>query len=367
MQKFFLLIICLAAIFLSAKGQSQSLKTQNVILITLDGLRWQEVFGGVDSVLLNDKSFTPHPEALAASFWETSPEARRQKLMPFFWSEISGKGQLYGNRKHGNKVNVSNNMWFSYPGYNEILSGFSDDGRINSNDKIDNPNQTVLEFVNNQPAFKDRVAAFGSWDVFPFIVNTNRSGIPVNAGFPTAPTDRKLTEKEKILYELQAQIPEEWGSVRYDAFTHHFAKEYLQANFPRLLYIAYGETDDFAHDGAYDEYIKAAHRTDAFIADIWSFVQNHPAYKDKTTLIITTDHGRGTLPVENWKHHGTKIPEADQIWIAVLGPDSPALGEVKSSDQLYQNQVAKTLAVLLGLDYKNEKPVGAAIKNVTGK
>ncbi|MEZ4828629.1 MAG: alkaline phosphatase family protein [Bacteroidia bacterium] len=286
--------------------------------------------------------------------------------MPFFWSVISSKGQLYGNRKYDNKVNVSNHMWFSYPGYNEILSGFSDDERIKSNDKIDNPNQTVLEFINNQPHFKGRVAAFGSWDVFPYIINTHRSGIPVNAGFPSAPAGENLTEKEKLLYELQAQIPEEWGSVRYDAFTHHFAKEYIQKNAPRLVYIAYGETDDFAHDGAYDEYLKAAHRTDGFIADIWNYVQSHPAYKDKTTLIITTDHGRGTIPVENWKHHGVRIPDADQIWIGVIGPDSPALGEVKKTGQLYQNQVAKTVATLLGLDYKNEKRTGAVIPAATG-
>ncbi|MDX2249578.1 MAG: phosphoglyceromutase [Bacteroidia bacterium] len=367
MQKFFLLIVCLAGIYFSAKSQNQSLKTENIILITLDGLRWQEVFGGADSVLLYNKTFTPNPDELAQSYWAETAEARREKLMPFFWSVISSRGQLYGNRKFDNKVNVTNRMWFSYPGYNEILSGFADDERIHSNDKIENPNQTVLEFVHNQPGFKGKVAAFGSWDVFPYIVNQNRSGIPVNAGFPSAPTDHKLTEKEKILYELQAQIPEEWGSVRYDAFTHHFAKEYLQKNKPRVLYIAYGETDDFAHDGAYNEYLKAAHRTDVFIADIWNFVQNHPKYKDKTTLLITTDHGRGTLPVENWKHHGIKIPEADQIWMAVLGPDSPAMGEVKTSGQLYQNQVAKTLAILLGLDYKNDKPVGAGIPAATGK
>ena len=65
--------------------------------------------------------------------------------MPFFWKEVTKMGQLHGNRNLGNKVDLTNTMWFSYPGYNEILSGKADDSRINSNDKIPNPNTTILE------------------------------------------------------------------------------------------------------------------------------------------------------------------------------------------------------------------------------
>lgn len=366
MQKklLFLLALWLSSYtFLSAQNDGGT--TQNIVLITLDGMRWQEVFGGIDSALLYHKEYTPHPEELESQFWASTPEMRREKLMPFFWNTIAGKGQLYGNRWKGNKVDCSNSMWFSYPGYNEILSGFADDDRIDSNKKINNPNVTVLEFINQQLGFQNRVAAFGSWDVFPYIINAERSGIPVNAGFPERP-EGPISEKEVLLYELQAQIPEEWGSVRFDAFTHHFAKEYLRQYHPRVLYISYGETDDFAHDGAYDEYIKSAHQTDAFIADLWAYVQSDPVYAGNTTFLITTDHGRGTQPLETWKHHGDEIPDAGQIWIAALGPDIKALGEVMVEQQLYQNQVAKTVATLLGLDYQNEKKVGEALEAVVG-
>ncbi|MBK7870338.1 MAG: alkaline phosphatase family protein [Saprospiraceae bacterium] len=367
MQKLFILFIFIMGLSFSLNAQTDKLKTKNVVIITLDGFRWQELFGGVDSVLLNDKTFTPDPKELNEPFWASTAEVRRQKLLPFFWNTIAKQGQLYGNRWKNNKVDVTNQMWFSYPGYNEILSGFADDEHITSNDKFNNPNKTVLEFINNQKGFNNKVAAFGSWDVFPYIINTERSKIPVNAGFEQIKSNNKLSEKEKLLYELQEQIPEEWSSVRFDAFTHHFAKEYIIKNKPRVIYIAYGETDDFAHDGAYNEYIKSTHQTDAFIADLWNFTQNHSFYKDKTTFIITTDHGRGTQPIENWKHHGRQIPDADQIWIAVLGPDTPALGEVTTTTQLYQNQVAKTAAALLGLDYKNTKEVGAVITSALKK
>jgi hypothetical protein len=342
-------------------ADAQNLKTENIFIITLDGYRWQELFTGADSALISKKNYTHEPEALMQQFWTESPEARRNMLNPFLWSVIAAQGQLYGNRQYGNKVNCSNNMWFSYPGYNEILSGFADDERINSNKKINNPNITLLEYLNRLPAFKGKVAAFGSWDVFPYIINRERSGIPVNAGFETA-TGGKLSEREKFLNELQPQIPSPWGGVRLDAFTHHYAMEYIKKNKPRVIYIAYGETDDFAHDGRYDAYLKSALQTDRFIEEIWKYVQSTPGYKDKTTLLITTDHGRGTLPLDKWRSHGTEVEGADQIWFAVIGPDTEGRGEIKESAQYFQNQVAKTAAAFLGIDYTNEKKVGDVIR-----
>src|SRR5690606_21264253 len=266
----------------------------------------------------------------------------------------------YGNRLLDNKVDCSNTMWFSYPGYNEILCGYADDERVNSNAKNNNPNVTVLEYLNNLPSFKGKVAAFGSWNVFPFIINQERSGLPVNAGFAKA-TGEKLTDREKFLNALQDEIPGPWGGVRLDAFTHYFALEYLKKHQPNVVYIAYGETDDFAHDGRYDQYLTSAQRTDKYIGDLWEKVQSQKKYRDKTTFIITTDHGRGTQPIETWRNHGGKIAGAGEIWIAVLGPDTPALGEVRMPGQLYQNQVAKTAAACIGVDYKSDPRIGERI------
>ncbi len=354
------LLIVLGLITLTACGQQR--KTENVFLITLDGLRWQELFSGADSSLNSDEDYVENTNELKELFWADDAEERRRKLMPFFWSKIATEGQLYGNRWNNSKVNCTNNMWFSYPGYNEILTGFSDDVRITSNDKIPNPNQTILEFVNGHEEFRGKVAAFGSWDVFPFIINEERSKVPVNAGFEKS-TDNLLTEKEIFLNRLQDDVPSPWGSVRLDAFTHHYANEYLRKNNPKLLYIAYGETDDFAHDGAYDHYLKSARRTDEFIKELWQYVQSTPQYKDKTTFIITTDHGRGTEPKEAWKHHGNKIHNAGEVWIAVLGPDSSPKGE-NLPGQYYQNQVAKTVAWLLNLDYDVDK-AGKVLETAT--
>lgn len=356
----FVLIGCVVLGLPTGAGVAQP-ATRNVVLITVDGLRWQEVFAGADSSLVSNERFVDDPAWLTRRFWDDDPRVRRRRLMPFFWETIALEGQLYGNRLLDCAVDVTNAGRFSYPGYNEILTGFADD-RIDSNDKVPNPNTTVLEYLNRMDGFMYRVAAFGSWDVFPFIINEERSGVPVNAGFEPAAGD--LSDRELFLNELQEEIPSPWRSVRLDAFTHHYALEYVARKHPRVLYIAYGETDDFAHDGDYAAYLEAAHRTDRFIGAVWDRLQSDPFYQGVTTMLITTDHGRGAGANDAWQHHGADVAGAAAIWMAAIGPDTPPHGEVEGPCRLFQDQIAATITALLGLPYHAEHPAGAPIRAV---
>jgi hypothetical protein len=355
-------LLLLTFLCTGVRAQNTDTKTENVIIITMDGLRWQELFGGaVDSVVMN-KDLTSDADRIKERYLSDNEVERRARLMPFFWETIATQGQVFGNRWLGSKVDCTNRYWFSYPGYNEILTGYTD-GNVNSNAKEWNPNKTVLEWLHEKPEFAGRVAAFGSWDVFDWIVNEKRSGIPVNSGYNKAEGDR-LTEKERYLNKLQDQAAMLWGGVRQDFLTHNYMLEYLKREHPRVVYISYGETDDFAHDGSYSRYLDAAHATDGMWRELWAFLQNDPVYAGKTSLILTTDHGRGTSPMTEWKNHGTRVKDAGSIWMAVIGPDTPAKGVV-TEGQLYQRQVAKTAAALLGYDYINEKQeVGAVIPGV---
>lgn len=350
----FLCILLLLGI--CAMGQEGN--DTKVILITLDGLRWQELFGGADSKLIANTDYVHDTIALKQSFWRDSPSARRQALMPFFWTEVVKIGQLHGNRDLESKMNLTNKMWFSYPGYNEILTGKADDARIDSNDKFNNPNKTILELY--KESSKGKVAAFGSWDVFPFIINEERSGIPVNAGFE--PAVGNLSEREIFLNQLQEQVPSPWGSVRLDAFTHHFALEKMKKEHPDLVYIAYGETDDFAHEGDYQAYLRAANNTDGMIQELWEFTQKDEYYRDKTVFIITTDHGRGTQPLDTWTGHGSKIDGADEVWLVIFGKGIETKGEVAIQEQLYTTQVAPTVLDLLGLEIDKNHMTASPIK-----
>ena len=328
-----------------------------VVLITLDGLRWQELFTGADPLLVTNQDFVHDTTALKNQFWRETKEARREALMPFLWNEAAKTGRLHGNRALDSKVDLTNKMWFSYPGYNEILTGHADDKRITSNDKLNNPNTTLLEIANHDKRYKGKVAAFGSWDVFPYIVNEERSGVPVNAGFEMA-AGANLSEREKFLNELQPKVPSPWATVRLDAFTHHYALEYMKKEHPELVYIAYGETDDFAHDGEYDSYLKSAKNTDAMIEELWRYTQQDSFYKDNTLFIITTDHGRGTQPLDTWKSHGEKIKGAGAVWMILFGKGVSPQGEIAQPEQLYSNQIAPTVLKALDLQDSSKKMKG---------
>ncbi len=321
---------------------------ENVVLITLDGLRWQELFGGADARLINkEDGNVDDPAMTRAKFWHEDEEVRRELLMPFFWNTIVKQGQVFGSPENGSTAKVTNGRFFSYPGYNEILTGFGD-SKIDSNDKKNNENVTVLEWLNRMPQFEGKVAAFCSWDVFPFIINSKRSGIYVNAGWMPLEYFEKETDKKQFT-QLQDQLPKYWQSVRYDAFTFRGATEYLKLKKPRVMYLCLGETDDWAHAGRYDLYLESAKFNDDFIRQFWELTQQLEQYRNKTAFVITTDHGRGDGR-EGWKSHGSDLPGSDQIWIAVLGPNVDALG-IRSNVDVTQGQVAATVAQLLGHDF----------------
>lgn len=350
-------IFCFAfTLALTTVGQQ---KTENLVVVTLDGMRWQEIFKGVDEILMNDSSYNRDKKGMKEKFWVDAENERRKKLFPFFWSIIASQGQLYGNRTFGNNVDNANPYWFSYPGYNEIFTGFPDTA-VNSNDKKYNVHENVLEFINKQKGYQGTVAAFTTWDAFPFILNEPRSKIYVNADVDTL---NFKSPALSLLNDMQFLTTRPIG-VRPDVITYFAAREYLKEYKPKVLYIAFDETDDFAHAGMYDQYIGSANAQDAMIADLWKQLQSMPQYKDKTTLLITCDHGRGDKIKSEWQHHGSKITDAHEIWLAVIGPDTKPLGEMKEPMQLYQRQLATTIAKLLGFKFKPSHPVQDPVETV---
>jgi Type I phosphodiesterase / nucleotide pyrophosphatase len=282
-------------------------------------------------------------------------EGRRETLMPFLWGTVAKKGQVFGNPFKKAAAKITNGLKFSYPGYNEMFCG-SADPRIDSNAKKDNPNLSVLEFLNGRPGFKDKVEAVCTWDVFPFILRSKYSGLRVQAGWEPIQAD-KLTEREKSLNEMMAFIPRYWPDNAFDVFTMGAASSALQRRKPRVLYLGLGETDEWGHGRRYDLYLDAANKSDRFLAETWEWLQKDPQYKDKTALLVTTDHGRGSTRVD-WTDHGKNVPGAEFIWIAVMGPDTPALGE-RERVEATQSQVAATIAALVGEDFLSASPKAA--------
>jgi len=356
----------MALLFLSAaagamaqnEARKPAGKTRNVVLIVADGLRWEEIFTGADASLLNSKygGVWDKPDDLRKDFWREDAAERRAALFPFLWGTVAKQGQIFGNQNKGSVGKVTNGMAFSYPGYNEMLTGFPDP-KINSNEFGKNPNMTVFEWLNKSPEFHGQAAVFATWSTFKDIFNQQRSQLAIQAGWDE-PYRGAVTPREEMLNQLYRETIKLDSDDVYVSFLQPPLLDFVKARHPRVLFVGYGETDNWAHSGRYDLVLRSAHEFDAYVQQLWETMQAMPEYRDQTTFLITTDHGRGSGLVE-WKDHGEKQKGSENIWIAVLGPDTKALGERTRTSPVTQAQIAATLAALLGKNYHNDVPAAA--------
>jgi hypothetical protein len=329
------------------------------VLITTDGLRWQEVFTGAEKALINKQhGGVADVKGIEEKFWRENPDERRAALMPFFWSKIANDGQIYGNVTKGSSAQITNTMKFSYPGYNEILTGFADPA-IDSNAKKPNLNFTVLEWLHRSRGFSGKVAAYSAWDVTPYIINRERCGFPVMGGWEPLPEPHP-NPRQQLLNDLIADTTRPNSAEVIDSFLYQAAREHLLRHMPRVMFIGLLETDAWGHAGRYDNLLTSAHAVDRYIERLWETMQSMEQYRDKTTFIISTDHGRGSGLVD-WKNHGQKIEGAENIWMAFLGPDTPPLGERAECARVTQSQIASTLAAFLGEDYHGAVPQSGTV------
>lgn len=341
---------------------SQSAPSPNFIIVTTDGFRWNEVFEGADSAIINNPEFVKDTALLKQMFWDNDINERRKMLMPFVWRNLVKQGSIYGNRNYENKVTVANPYRFSYAGYNEIFTGYADPAVI-TNHKKWNSNENLLDFLNEQPAYKNKVAAFTSWNLFPYILNSRQGNIYLNSGYQTISND-SLSRIENTLNTIQQNVMNSQDDTRNDMLTFVTAKEYIQNNHPKVIYIGFGETDEYAHGGHYDEYLQSAHLFDEYLAQLWYLVNKDPFYKNNTSIIITTDHGRGEKP-GNWIRHGLFTPGSSSAWLMTLGPGFEIKGEVKTKTEIFNDQLAQTIVGLLGYDFIAIHPVGDPVPSLT--
>lgn len=294
----------------------------HVVLVTIDGLRWEDLFRGADPALVTDP-------ADRARYVDVPDRA--QALAPFLLS-FAQHGALIGDRDNGSCARVANAFWFSYPGYAEILAG-RPNPRARSNQAIPNQDVTVLERLARRPEFAGQVRAFAEWYVVPSILNVERSGIPV---FVTP--DREAPHDPQVMAAARA----------------------IFSDFPRAAWIALGDTDNRAHEGDYPAYLRAASDADNFLRELWQAIEANPRTAGRTTLIVTSDHGRGVSSRNRWRGHGSgrwrsvvvpglRRQGSDAIFIAVRGP-----GVVPASAYTMENcatagQVAATLLTSVGL------------------
>jgi len=344
------LVICILLMTMSVSVSN----TRNTVLplnpenklfiITLDGFRWQELFTGADSSLINDPSINTDTAMEKALYWSDDANERREKLMPFFWSVLSKQGELYGNRNYRNYVNVANPYALSYPGYSELLTG-NVDYSIWKNEKKKNQNKNILEELNSSSTYSGKVAVFTSWELFPYILDKEEKGsFVLNSGLQKI-DGKDLTPAQALVNKIQQRVSDKNLPTRYDELTYIACKEYILKNMPSVVLLSFSGTDNAGHNKQYDEYLQEANNADRMIGDLWRLVQSTPGYEGRTTFLITTDHGRGRNG--NWYDHGFLVPGSSQTWYALLGNKVVPHGEMKMETQVYQKDLNSLIPEIL--------------------
>ena len=343
-------ILFVSWLALSTNDLGAEPRTRNVILVTLDGVRTQEIFSGMDAEIAAHSAQQVYSEIAVAEerYWAESPAERRKLLMPFFWGTLVPSGMVFGNEATGSRMLVRNAVKWSSPGYAEMLTG-EPHADIVDNRLVRYPFRTVLEFVaERKDLAREAVAQIGSWNAFALLAASHEDAFVMNAGYEPFPADVSTPAIDHLV-GLRRDVQQLWEESSNDTLTYHIAKEYLNEHEPRLLWLGMSQSDDWAHADRYDRLLEYLHLTDRLLADLWATIEANPRYKGKTTLIVTTDHGRGLGP-SDWAEHDETIPGSESIWLAVIGPDTPHLGEAVPEGTVYQADIAATIVQLFGLN-----------------
>jgi len=323
--------------------------THNVILVTLDGVRTQEIFGGLDAAIARHSAALSYSEieAVRSRYDAATAESRRAALMPVFWRRLVPQGVLFGDAALGAPMRVQNAQCVSSPGYVEMNSGAAR-AEVLDNSPRRYPYRGALQVVAEELRLDfPLVAQIGSWDGFSLAASSRDGAFLMSGGFDLLPPAVSTPEIES-LGRLRREVLDLWEEGSDDALSFRIATAYLKAQRPRLMWIGLGNSDDWAHADRYDRLLTYLNLADGWLGELWSMLQDLDAYRGRTTLIVTTDHGRG-LRGEDWSEHDCAIPGSEAIWALVVGPDTPATGEAMHTGELHQGQIAATVLQYFGL------------------
>ena len=251
--------------------------------------------------------------------------------MPFFWRELDGRGTARSPATPRSKsvVTLTNTHRFSYPGYSEILTGEAHDDVIKSNDRVQNPYPTVLEELKSKLALP--TAGVGSVRRRGTSFNEIVEHTPgVDHGQRRATNRlRPRTRPESELSRMQFETPTPWNSRAARCLHLRPRDGLLPTHRPRVVYLALGETDDWAHDGRYDRVLDAlrAHRRWLPAGAVDLAANRSRTIAAGPSLLITTDHGRGRTPAD-WNATTARRSKARRTsWMAFISPAFKQRGE----------------------------------------
>ncbi len=325
-----------------ARLAAAPLPVQRVVLITVDGVRWQEIFRGVDPVLARKAGLSS--ELLADG----------RALLPNLYALID-RGVALGDASAGSPMVASGPNFVSLPGYREIFTGRSAGACIDNDcEPLDQP--TVLDELRDAGGLPPGdIAAITSWETLKNAVSQTPSRMAISSGRKSGATRDQLRVSPAAAALLDAcASAKAWPGkedYRPDRCTATLALEYLTARRPRFLYVGLGDTDELGHRNDYRAYLGALRAFDQFLGRVVEQVDA------QTIVLVTCDHGRAAT----FQDHGRAVPESASVWLVAAGAHIPARGRVALASSRRLADIAPTLRALLTLDPDHTPGAGVPI------
>jgi hypothetical protein len=260
-----------------------------VVVFVIDGARYSETLGDPDAALI------PHLRRDLAPLGSTHPS---------FYND-------------GATVSV--------PGHAALLTGTWQDIPNDGSTRPTRP--TVFEYY--------RQATGAGADQAVFVHGSTIEPVLTHSTHPDYGADFGA----QMLFSDEAEPP-------YDDGMWANTKRVLADLHPRLLVVSLLDADEAAHLGEWDNYRAAIRHEDEIIWDIWQQLQADAFYAGQTTLLVTSDHGRGCG--EGWRDHGGADECNRHILLLAVGPEIPP-GQVESQRRTLRD-IAPTLGALLGFE-----------------
>jgi hypothetical protein len=314
-----------------------------VVLVVLDGVRWQEVFGGIDRSMARQRAINATPWA--------NPEGLTPNLQRMSVTD----GMALGAPGVGWEMVTGGSQRISLPSYRDIFTG-KNDPACQSNVC---PRPVARTFVDDAfDAFGAReVAVVASWPTIARAASSDPSRLVLTTGRKLVGRSDVLRSDEVIASLLDAgthasAYPGE-GDYRPDALTERIALRYLATARPRFLFVGLGDADEYGHRNDYRRYLGALHDSDEFLGELSVTLEAMGARGRHTTVLVTADHGRAS----DFRDHGAWHPESGRVWLVAAGVDVHDRGLVAPLRRHTLLDIAPTVRALLGLPEGEGEPI----------
>jgi hypothetical protein len=323
----------------------------SVVLLALDGVRWQEVFQGVDA------------SRATVGGGAAGVPGNAEALMPNLHGLVQNGGVLLGTPQSGIGVFASGPEFLSLPGYSEMLSGRRVTG-CKDNGCGATTTTTLADEVAALPGVGvTEVAVVTSWPDIGRIAARRADRVAMSTGRNGGPT-RELFRGDPVtraLVDDAAKSPAEpgVGDFRPDRLTARIALRYLETARPRFLFISLGEPDEYAHRGDYAGYLRAIRHADLTIGSISRALEEQSRQGRRTVLFVTADHGRA----HDFSNHGRAHPESARVWLLAWGTEVGGR-RLEPTGEHHLADLAPTLRTLFGLTEDRHPAAGRRFRGL---